>query len=282
VPDVPKIKWLHEEVLQRYVKENPGKWKINGKKVLAVNYNEPFNTYPDLFCTVEDEQSLIPVEVEWRSSDFIDHDHDINVLRNGRGEIFVLFKNMDNLGVSQYKIPYNGFKRWVKSKSEKLLEDTVADWKDPVERKIPKLWIQYIGQRGGAIQHYEVALSAQTWGIPKNSSALKKFKEIRKNDLIMFVIQGRNFPGRPPYKEWHKKSFKGKFEKIKVFRITSKYYPSNTIIWNPSPSGEIWPHRFNFDELNSGGDNPLLNLREVQVKKMRKPEKRTITKCSNC
>ena len=117
--NIPNIKWLHEEVLQRYIKENPQKWKINGKKVLAVHYNEPFNRYPDLFFTVEGEEDLIPVEVEWRSSDF---DHDISILRNGNGWVYVLFKNLDNLGVPQHQIPYEGFKRWVKTKSEKLLE----------------------------------------------------------------------------------------------------------------------------------------------------------------
>ena len=37
------IQWLDEAVLQRYVKENPRKWRINGKRVLAVNYNVQFN-----------------------------------------------------------------------------------------------------------------------------------------------------------------------------------------------------------------------------------------------
>ncbi len=32
VTDKNSRKWAHEEVLQRYIKENPHKWRINGKK----------------------------------------------------------------------------------------------------------------------------------------------------------------------------------------------------------------------------------------------------------
>ena len=67
------IKWIHEEVLQRYIKENPHKWKINGKKVVSVESNVPFDRYPVLFFTVEGEPNRIPVEVEWTSADF-NHD----------------------------------------------------------------------------------------------------------------------------------------------------------------------------------------------------------------
>ncbi len=268
------IKWLDEAVLQRYVRDNPRKWRINGKRVLQVNYNQPFDRYPDLSFIVDGEPDPIPVEVEWTSKKFIEHGHPIETLRDANGCIFVLFKNIDNLGVPQYEIPYDGFKSWVKANAEKLVDDTAEALGRTEEITMPRLWIQYISQRGGAIGDYEIGLAAQTWGIPENSSMLGKFQEIKKNDLIMFVIGGRNFRGRQGQVRniWHRRSFRGEFDKIQVFRITSDYFWSDEIIW-PVREGEIYPHRFNFDELDSKGRNPFLSLRDVKIKKMAEYEK---------
>ena len=86
-------KWIHEEVLQRYVRDNPQKWKIRGKRVLGIRYNEPFDKYPDLLFLVEGEPNEIPVEVEWRSQDF---DHDVKILQEGNGMIFCLKKDRED------------------------------------------------------------------------------------------------------------------------------------------------------------------------------------------
>tara|TARA_B100001123_G_C15126677_1_gene953614 strand:- start:207 stop:1109 length:903 start_codon:yes stop_codon:yes gene_type:complete len=267
------IKWIHEEVLQRYIKENPHKWKINGKKVLAVEYNVPFNAYPDLFFTVEGESNRIPVEVEWTSVDF---KHPIEVLKDNKGWVFVCYKNKEDseIGAPQFEIPRKDFVRWVKSNGDKLANDTISNIvSDEYKRKTPKLWIQYIGNRGGAIPHYDIALKQQCWGIPQSASALKKFKEIKKNDLIMFVIQGVDFAGRVPKQIWEKKSFKGKFKKIQVFRITRGYYQSNKIVWKKSTSDEIWPHRFDFEARKDNKIVPFVNMKNLKVNKMAAHEK---------
>ena len=264
------IKWIHEEVLQRYIRDNPHKWKINGKKVVAVEYNVPFDRYPDLFFTVEGEPNRIPVEVEWTSADF---NHDIDVLKNNKGWIFVCYKNKEDsqIGVPQFQISHKDFMRWVKSNAEKLVAETISSYKKPYKRKTPKLWIQYIGTKGGATKHYDIGLKSHTWGIPKNAPAVKKFKEIKKDDLIMFVIQGVGFPGRVSRPEWHKKSFRGKFKKIQVFRITKDSYTSDKVVWPPK-SGEVWPHRFDFDAIDNGVI-PFVNMKDLIIKNMASPAK---------
>ena len=90
----------------------------------------------------------------------------------------------------------------------------------------------------------------------------------------MFVIGGRNFRGRQGQVRniWHRRSFRGEFDKVQVFRITSDYFRSDEPIW-PVREGEIYPHRFNFDELDSQGRNPFLSLRDVKIKKMAEYEK---------
>ena len=125
------IKWIHEEVLQRYIKENPQKWKIDGKKVLAVEYNISFDGYPDLFFTVEGESSRIPVEVEWTSADF---NHPIDVLKDNKGWVFVCYKNKEDseIGVPQFEISHKDFTRWVTSNAEKLVSENDIDVIIPV------------------------------------------------------------------------------------------------------------------------------------------------------
>ena len=264
-------KWIHEEVLQRYVKDNPQKWKIRGKRVLGIRYNDTFDKYPDLWFTVEDEPNEIPVEVEWRSQDF---DHDVKILQERNGMIFCLKKDREDerMGVKQFEIPEKGFQTWFKSNATSLVNDTLSSFDESTERKTPKLWIKYISKRGNDLKTYHLYGQSETAGIPTNIAAVKKFKQVKKNDLVMFVIGGTGFPGRCPYKKWHQASFGGTFKKIQVFRVTESYYDSRDTdegeIWGRSKSGEIWPHRFKFDELHNKGKTPLVNLEDVIISEL--------------
>ena len=138
----PKVKWLHEEVLQRYIKDsvnldgNPEDWEINGKKVRRVEYNHPFDAYPDLIFFVEGEPEPIPVEVEWTSKDF-KHYEKIDVLTEGNGGVFLLVKNIPNLGVPQYEMKLGAFKTWVKKNSDHLVQDTFDILKKSWQKDIP-------------------------------------------------------------------------------------------------------------------------------------------------
>ena len=108
-------------------------------------------------------------------------------------------------------------------------------------------------------------------GNSKKCPAVKKFKEIKKGDLIMFVIRGVEFPGRVSSSEWHKKSFRGKFRKIQVFRITKDHYTSDKIVWPPK-SGEVWPYRFDYDAINNSVI-PFVNMKNLIIKNMASPAK---------
>lgn len=314
----PKVKWLHEEVLQRYIKDsvnldgNPEDWEINGKKVTHVEYNQTFDAYPDLVFSVEDGETY-PVEVEWTSKDF---NHKIDVLTEGNGCVFLLVKNIPNIGVPQHVMKLAGFKKWVKKNSDHLVQDTFDILKKTWQKDIQRLWIFYISGRGGGVIDYPSTLPKQIWGVPEKAKNIGKFKQIKKNDLAMFLIKGTGFPGRSPKNLWQTRHFKGKFNQLQVFRITSDYFQIKTLkeiatekygeaaadglrpykgekvgkiflapnlsskrkkavekkfkdglIW-PIRNGEIYPHRFTFDDLNSKGKKPLINLRDIEVQKM--------------
>ena len=137
----PKVKWLHEEVLQRYIKSsvnldgNPEDWEINGEKVTHVEYNQTFDAYPDLVFSVEGGETY-PVEVEWTSKDFKHYDK-IDVLTEGNGCVFLLVKNIPNIGVPQYVMKLSGFKKWVKKNSDHLVQDTFDILKKSWQKDIP-------------------------------------------------------------------------------------------------------------------------------------------------
>ena len=282
-----KIQWFDEKVLQRYVLENKQKWKINGKKVTNIEYNDRFDRYPDLQFTVEGETHRIPVEVEWTSEKFIDHDHDVSELKKKNGWIFVLKKNVDDIyfGVPQFEIPKDGFIKWVKNNGDTLARDTIDSFSEETKRVSSKLWIQYIGLRGNAIKHFEISKKEGTWGIAGGSKIQKNFKKIKKGDLVMFAILSKGYDGRKELKTkyWQMKSFKGYFKKIQVFKITSNYYymnidgkitdkeDGNVIrgnfnrkkeIWTRRTETDIYPHRFDFDL------NPITCQKDVKIKKM--------------
>lgn len=68
-----------------------------------------------------------------------------------------------------------------------------------------------------------------------------------------------------PWKIWKKKTFKGFFVKIQVFRIISDYYVDDQkIIWNGKGKwkGETFPHRFEFEP------NPIIELKNIKINKL--------------
>ena len=70
-----------------------------------------------------------------------------------------------------------------------------------------------------------------------------------------------------------KRSFRGYFEDIRVFRVTRSYfYDDKKIIWsgNGKWKDETFPHRFEFDPT------PIIHLRNIQIKNLAETAKREL------
>lgn len=263
------MEWIPEKVLQRYVLENYQEFqqefeKLFNSKISYVRYNQPIDRYPDLFFVLEDRRE-IPVEVEWKTSNF---NHPPEVLLEQNGLIFVgkIEKDFDVGSIKQVEISLEKFEKWFEKNSKKLVTETTKSLhKIGKERKLPKLWFTYLSQKGDAIKHFGPALKHQVWGIQKNYnvSSDTHIGGIKKDDLIVFLIKGKGFPGRCPVKDWVKKSFKGYFERIFVCKVTSDYFYEESKIWVTNPNGkwkdELFPHRFRFDR------NPLIIMNDIRV-----------------
>ncbi|MDH3764932.1 MAG: hypothetical protein OER82_03890 [Nitrosopumilus sp.] len=255
--------WLRERVLQRYVIENKSKFKPFGKKILSIQDNK--DKYPDLYFTLNDGKE-IPAEVEWKSSNFVQHDHDIPELKDNQGVVLVCEKDQDlGFEIPQIQIDISDFEKWFTANSLKIIQDTTKPYKKTdKQRKIPKLWFSYLSLKAGGVSDFENALKHNTWGVQKNyaPSVINQISTIQKNDLIAFVGPGKGFPGRVNIETWMRKSFKGYFEKIQVYRVTRSYfYDDQKIIWKGIGKWkeEIFPHRFEFDPM------PIINLVNIPI-----------------
>jgi len=253
--------WLKERVLQRYVIENSSKFKPFGMKILSIRDN--LDRYPDLYCTLENKKE-VPAEVEWKTSNFTQHGHDITVLKDNQGFLLVCEKDQDlGFEIPQIEINISDFEKWFTKNALRIIQDTTDPYKKSVkERKIPKLWFSYLSLKAGGASDFLIAIKAHTWGVQKNysPSVINLVSSIQKNDLIAFIGPGKGFPGRVDLKKWMKRSFKGYFQKIQVFRITRSYfYDDKKIIWKGIGKwkDEVFPHRFEFDP------KPLINLKKL-------------------
>lgn len=272
------MEWIPEKVLQRFVKENPQLFQQYfldrfNSKISYIRYNIPIDRYPDLFFVLEDKRE-IPVEVEWKTSNF---DHELDVLIEGEGFLFVgkIEPDYDVGAIKQIEIPLTEFEKWFEKHASELVTETTSSLhKIDQERKLPKLWFTYLSFKGDGVLHFESALKHQVWGIQKNykPTTNNQIKGIREGDLIAFIGPGKSFPGRVPLAEWTKKSFKGYFEKIRVFRVTRGYYTENNKIWitRGKWKDELFPHRFDFDR------NPLIVMKDIKVNNLGLTSKKEI------
>lgn len=220
----------------------------------------------------------MPVEVEWQTSNFIQHGHDLNLIKESNGCIIVCEQNLDLGKVSQIKIDIEKFEDWFVKNSKRIIQDTTNPYKNKDKTRLnPKLWLTYISKKGSGDSDFKKALKAHTWGVHKNysKSVINQITQIKNGDLIVFVGVGKGFPGRINIKSWSKKSFKGYFERLQVFRITSDYfYDEEKIIWKNTGKheNEVYPHRFEFDPI------PITDVKNIQINVLNATSKQELHK----
>jgi hypothetical protein len=255
--------WLKERVLQRYVIETCTQFKVNGYKAVRARDNK--DKFPDVYFTLENNEE-VPVEVEWQTTNFIQHGHDLNVIKENNGCVIVCNNNLDLGKVQQIKIDIKKFEDWFEKNAKRIIQDTTEPYKKKDNsRTNPKLWLTYISLKAGGDSDFKKALKAKTWGVQKNYSqaVINQITQINKGDLIVFIGPGKGFPDRVNIKNWSRKTFKGYFQQMQVFRITSDYfYDEEKIIWEGVGKwkDETFPHRFEFDSKH------VIDVKNIQIR----------------
>ena len=181
------VEWIPEKVLQKYVRDNPEHFKnfFDGK-IPRIEFNRIMDNYPDLTFII-DNKITIPVEVEWKTSNFLSHKHDSKILTTGIGYdrpgFLLVGKKEENVKIGniiQHEIDLSKFEKWFVKNSGDLVNETTKELHEEDERTLPKLWLAYLSLKGNAIKHFENALQHQVWGITEKFIHITKIKGIKK------------------------------------------------------------------------------------------------------
>ena len=251
-------KWFSEELLIKYWEDRCHRYKFkDGRGIISAERNPSFGRYPDIGKNVLSDTTCAPAEIEWYTTNFDRHKHDIKILADTKGFLVVL-KNNASFPLEQVEIDRDDFINWFKSSAESLVVETLHDIdREVIRSKEPQVFLYYVPQKGK--NNLDLAIQTGTWGFPNNGSkalrGLSAISSIKRHDIVV-VIHGFETDkssgakgGRLPSSQ-----FVGRFHEIQGLVVTSSYYTSNTPIW----SDQIYPNRFDFrtPQLFSGIDVP--------------------------
>lgn len=280
------MKLVPEIILQRYVQDKFDQFqkifeKLFDSRISYVRQNIPEDKFPDLYFVLEDKRE-IPVEVEWKTSNFNHANNpEFSSFVKQQGIVIVAIEEKSaSLGsIKQLTVSLDKFEKWFESNAKGIVKESLVPLREMQKKqRLPKLWLTLLTKKGGALGHFEPALEHQTWGIQKNYKVNSEthLEGIQEGDMIAFLAglhgsfkskkTGTKVSGRYPLPEWIKKSFNGHFEYICVFKVTKGYYfddDPKSKIWKTNPNGkwknELFPHRFKFER------DPLFIMKELKV-----------------
>ena len=253
-------KWLSESILIKYWTENCYKYKLeDGSKIKSAQHSLPFDSYPDIQKNILEDGRIVPAEIEWNTTNFAEHKHDISVLVENNGFLFVFSKNLESFPVQQIEIDKEDFKKWFVKDSLNIANETIAAvTSKKIQNKEPQIFIYYMRSKGTGIINRKRTFEYGTDGFPETikKKSLEMLKQIKKGDII---IVARNFKssikvsgGRNPSQR-----HKGHYEMIDGLVVTKGYYFSKSPrIWIEDKV--IYPHRYKFRKqvLFEGKDVP--------------------------
>jgi hypothetical protein len=247
VRDVPR--WLDEKVLQKYWEARCRNYSLkDGRQIRGATLNPRSDGYPDVIENHLSAGTPVPAEIEWVTTDFDRHKHDINLLKDPGGFIIVL-KQDAGFPLEQVQIDEADFIQWFRENAEPLCRETVAEVRRISARsQEPQILLFYLGKSRTAERNFQIALHHGVWGFPTNrrgvTRGLPKIQQIKKHDIVVFIRSWAAAPhakvsgGRLPADRYI-----GHYEQILGVTVTKGYYnTSSPRLW---PDNE-YPHRFDF------------------------------------
>ena len=241
-------KWFTEKVLLKYWVENASKYKLkDGRKIKSAEYNIPFDRHPDIGKNVLDDGSIVPCEIEWVTTNYNKHKHDVNVLIESDGFLVVLEKDLESFPVEQVQIIKKDFFEWFKRDAVNMANETVQNYKTKSFKKNePQIHIYYMRSKGTGKINRKYTFEHGVDGFPESTkkNTLETLKQVKKGDIF---IVARNFKSSINVKGGRNPSdkHKGKFEEIYGLVVTKDYYFSKIPkIWIKDKIE--YPHRYNF------------------------------------
>lgn len=246
------VKWLDEKILIRYWEDRYSHYHLSdGRSFLSVRRNPNFGAYPDIIENELSDHTRIPLEIEWYTTNFDLHHHDVNLLRSQNGILLVFQKNA-SFAVEQIEIDSEDFRTWFCSQANVIVEETIQAVQQMARRSDePEVYLFYVPGTLRSRKNFKKALENGVWGFPENEHSitrgLSKIQQIREGDILIFVHQWKksehlaeqtNIRGRVS-----SKNFVGMFDQIVGVTVTKGYYREDDHpIWEDSS----YPHRVEF------------------------------------
>lgn len=256
-------KWFDETILIKYWEDRCNKYELqDGRKIKSAKRNPSFGKYPDIGENYLSDNTVVPAEIEWSTTSFDNHGHDIEELRKNNGFLIVYNQNA-GFPVEQVQIEKEDFIEWFKDSAENLCIETLQDIEHFSKKsKEPQIFLFYIP--GGGIKNFKTTLEQGVWGFPEGKSkrkrrGLEKIMQIKKGDILIFVKEwNADHPitgGRVSSEE-----FTGSFKEIIGVAVTRGYYKSNKEIWKDG----IYPYRVEFrKEILFRGSEIPCNVKDL-------------------
>lgn len=239
-------KWFREDILIKYWEDNCKKYTLpDGRRILRAERNFPLSKYPDISKNELNSGEIVPCEIEWCTTNFYVHEHDIEVLRKNSGFLVTLIEN-SAFDVPQIIIDKNDLIKWFKLKAAILARETLADIINECKpRSDTFVWIIYVPKR--AKKNYNIAQEIGIWGFNDSKKGKRRgiddIKQIRANDIIVFLreFEFKEKTRTPWIKDVEK--YVGNIKEIKAFRVSKGYYFDQSGVYQDN----LYPHRFEFD-----------------------------------
>ncbi|MES3055854.1 hypothetical protein O6V14_09445 [Sphingomonas faeni] len=242
-------KWLDEKILIKYWEERCHTYHLrDGTLIKSSKRNPSFGYYPDISENVLGDGTTVPCEIEWFTTNFDKHGHDIKVLVDSGGFIVVL-KNDASALVEQIEIRRDDFIEWFSNNAEAIAHETLTAIDRQARRnKEPQIFLYYVPRTGAGARNFQIALAHGVWGFPEKDGKLPRgwtaISEVKPGDIVVAVHNftanttvgargGRLSPSK----------FVGAFQSITGLVVTSNIYrDETTVIW----PDQQYPGRFRF------------------------------------
>jgi hypothetical protein len=191
---------------------------------------------------------VVPAEIEWVTTCFEQHGHDIKVLIDNDGFLVVLRADASFL-VEQIEIDRSDFLDWIEGHAREVAAETLTDIDRQVRRsKEPQIFLYYVPRTGRGQKNLEIALGKGVWGFPESgrhvTRGLSSISQIKRGDIVVVV---HNFTADETVKATGGRlpsdKYRGSYESITGLVVTSDLYRDDHLqIW----PDQQYPNRFDF------------------------------------